>query len=236
MATYVVSDIHGEYDTLMALLNKISFSEADTLYILGDVVDRGREGVKILQYVMETENVKFILGNHEYMCMQYFKDDCDETIRRRWNRNGNFYTLYGFDEISAEEKEKILSFIEECPDKAEITVNGQDFYLVHGFYGENKHDRVWNRPKMDTVIELPNNAKIIVGHTPVVELYVKDGGNEDHYVYSRELTNRGEFLKILHAEGFIDIDCSVGYGLSAARLACLRLDDMAEFYQEVIKN
>ena len=35
MATYVISDIHGEYDMLMDLLEKISLQDSDTLYVLG---------------------------------------------------------------------------------------------------------------------------------------------------------------------------------------------------------
>lgn len=42
MAHYVMSDIHGEADRFHAMLEKIHFSDDDTLYILGDVIDRGR--------------------------------------------------------------------------------------------------------------------------------------------------------------------------------------------------
>ncbi len=41
MATYVISDIHGEYELFIKLLEKIRFTSADTLYVLGDVIDRG---------------------------------------------------------------------------------------------------------------------------------------------------------------------------------------------------
>ena len=40
MPTYVMSDIHGEYEKYCRMLEKIALSEEDTLYILGDVVDR----------------------------------------------------------------------------------------------------------------------------------------------------------------------------------------------------
>ena len=36
---YVVSDIHGNYELLVKLLKKINFSEDDTLFVLGDVID-----------------------------------------------------------------------------------------------------------------------------------------------------------------------------------------------------
>jgi serine/threonine protein phosphatase 1 len=39
--TYVIADIHGCYEQYKALLEKINFSASDTLYVLGDVIDRG---------------------------------------------------------------------------------------------------------------------------------------------------------------------------------------------------
>lgn len=38
---YCVSDIHGELDKLERMLELIRFSDADHLYIIGDVIDRG---------------------------------------------------------------------------------------------------------------------------------------------------------------------------------------------------
>ena len=67
MSHYVVSDVHGEDDRWKAMLEKIHFSAQDTLYILGDVVDRGPHGVEILQEIMHTPNMKMLLGNHEFM-------------------------------------------------------------------------------------------------------------------------------------------------------------------------
>ena len=57
MATYVISDIHGEYDKFITLLEKIDLKDSDTLYILGDVVDRGPNPVKTLLKLMEMPNV-----------------------------------------------------------------------------------------------------------------------------------------------------------------------------------
>ena len=39
--TYVVSNIHGNYDKFKALLREISFRDTDVMYILGDFVDYG---------------------------------------------------------------------------------------------------------------------------------------------------------------------------------------------------
>ena len=48
------------------MLSQLSLRPDDTLYILGDVIDRGPDGVKILQDMMARPNVVPILGNHEF--------------------------------------------------------------------------------------------------------------------------------------------------------------------------
>ncbi len=67
---YCVSDIHGCYKEFMKLMDVIGFSEDDTLYVIGDVVDRGPRLVKILEWMMKRRNVIPIVGNHEYMMMK----------------------------------------------------------------------------------------------------------------------------------------------------------------------
>ena len=47
---YAMSDLHGEYQKYLAMLEKIKFNQEDTLYLLGDLVDRGPEPVKILHH------------------------------------------------------------------------------------------------------------------------------------------------------------------------------------------
>ena len=37
---YALSDLHGHYEALLAMLKKIAFSDSDRLYILGDCNDR----------------------------------------------------------------------------------------------------------------------------------------------------------------------------------------------------
>ena len=68
--TYVVSDIHGHYEAYQALLKKISFSQGDLLFVLGDVVDRGPRPISILLDMAQRENVIPLLGNHEWMFLQ----------------------------------------------------------------------------------------------------------------------------------------------------------------------
>ena len=67
---YVISDIHGRWDKYQSMLKKIAFSKSDNLYILGDVIDRGKDGIKILQDIRKHSNMHLLMGNHELMAVQ----------------------------------------------------------------------------------------------------------------------------------------------------------------------
>ena len=226
MAHYVVSDIHGEADRFYAMLDKIQFSDSDYLYILGDVVDRGTDGIALLQQIMATPNMVMILGNHEYMMLDYLVADPDPVAIRRWNKNGDSPTLHAFRKIGAKEQRTILEYLRSLPAHLEIEVNGRQFYLVHGFPGLNTHDEVWSRP----IIDMPNllpEYKIIIGHTPVNYLIQSE---EERMKYMMDLEIQGDHLRICHTDGFIDIDCGCGHSYPIKALACIRLEDMLEYY------
>ena len=61
--TYVISDIHGCYEKYRSMLEIIEFTGDDTLYVLGDVLDRGPDGFKILLDMAARPNVIGLLGN-----------------------------------------------------------------------------------------------------------------------------------------------------------------------------
>ena len=64
---YVCSDIHADYNLFIKLLNKINFSRNDVMYIGGDVLDKGQNSIKLLQFTKNTPNIHTIVGNHEYV-------------------------------------------------------------------------------------------------------------------------------------------------------------------------
>lgn len=70
--TYVISDIHGEYDLFIKLLKKIDFSFNDEMIICGDVIDKGKKSVKLLRFIESMPNFRCIVGNHEYDFLKYY--------------------------------------------------------------------------------------------------------------------------------------------------------------------
>lgn len=226
MAHYVLSDVHGCAKRFHAMLQRISFSEEDTLYILGDIVDRGPEPIRLLDEIRRTPNMVMLLGNHEHMCLRYFSPDRTEREIRRWGLNNNLPTLKGLAGLHQSDREDLLQWIAQLPSHLEIQVNSKRFYLVHGFPGETLWDEVWGRPSPDALPPIPG-VQVIVGHTPVCCLG-RDEAEEN--AYCTRLAQLGEHMRIFRGSGFWDIDCGCGYELPAARLACIRLEDEQEFY------
>ena len=69
---FAVGDIHGCFDKLKALLDKIPFDpQRDTIVFLGDYVDRGPSSYEVVEFLIELkkncENAVFLKGNHEEM-------------------------------------------------------------------------------------------------------------------------------------------------------------------------
>lgn len=230
MNVYVMSDLHGEGELFHAMLKQIQFSDKDQLYIIGDVIDRGANGIDLLLEIMETPNIQMILGNHEYMMLQYLSPDATEVDVRRWNKNGNAPTLDAFRKLEPELQEKLLAFLHSCPAHTDLYVNNKLFFLVHGFPGRDIHDCVWNRPTLDAENPI-RGTTLIVGHTPVPNLL--HPGMEDDEIIT-EMTDNGTLPEILHATGFIDIDCGCSFDKPLKTLGCLRLNDMAAFYEHGI--
>ena len=66
---YVMSDIHGQKRRFDSVMRQIGLRAEDTLYVLGDVIDRNPDGIGILRRIMAMPNARMLLGNHELMMM-----------------------------------------------------------------------------------------------------------------------------------------------------------------------
>lgn len=211
--TYIMSDIHGESDRFFKMLELIHFEFDDHLYILGDVIDRGPDGISLIQFIMEQKNISLILGNHEYMFFDAVQSPNDGYKEALWLSNGGYETFSAYKKLGKKEQIKILDFIENLPDHIVILSHGQDMLLVHGSPGDSTEQRIWERPNL---MDLPllGDTVVVVGHTPTI-------------VFNRENSSP---MSIYYNNKFIDVDCGCGHSTPLKRLACLRLDDMREFY------
>lgn len=229
---YAISDTHGCYDKYKELLTTIHFSPEDTLYVLGDVIDRGADGFKLLLDMARRPNVVNILGNHEDMAMKALPGilhemglyqgkeltEADEKAKNHWFRNGGELSLADFLWLDNQQKRAAWDYMKAMPLYQEPDVAGRRFLLLHGGLGNfsperpltdyTPHDILWCRPEPDTVY-FPDKY-VVFGHTPVKHL------------------NPFAPAKIFHGDHIIDIDC--GCVSPGGRLGCLCLDTMEEVY------
>lgn len=122
---YCVSDIHGEYGLFKKLLEKLSFSDGDEMYICGDIIDKGEDSLKLASYISSFPNMHCILGNHELAFLDYYRsilrtspDDFDEVLYslRRYFRKDVYLLDW-----------KLMDWLEALP----AYIEEKDFICVH---------------------------------------------------------------------------------------------------------
>ena len=219
---YVLSDIHGDSAAFDVVKTMINLQPDDHLYVLGDVVDRGPDGIDLLRRIREMENATLLLGNHEYMMIKALRNLNDDWAQRHWRRNGCEETRKHFFELNPGEREDLLQYVESLPVQTEVEVGGSPFVLVHAaptemyslynwHYEDEREFAVWHRLELKRAVSGKN---VIFGHTPTVNVQRTEGSK----------------MRIAHGDGMIDIDCGCAYPQYGGQLGCLRLEDFTEFY------
>ena len=116
---YVMSDIHVNLARFESVMKQIDLKPPDTLYILGDVIDRYPDGIKILRRIMKMPNIKMLLGNHEHMMLNavgdclYAKPEryIDNRPIRLWYRNGGQVTNEYLKHIRKDLREEVFAYL-----------------------------------------------------------------------------------------------------------------------------
>ena len=81
--TYVIYDIHGNLRLYREIMEQINLQPEDTIYVLGDVIDRHPDGITILEELMAMPNAKLLLGNHEDMMLSALTMRVDPDVGTR---------------------------------------------------------------------------------------------------------------------------------------------------------
>lgn len=202
MATYVTSDLHGQYKTFIKGLDTISFSSSDSLYVIGDAIDRGLNGIRILIDIMKQDNMDLIIGNHEFLMLNSVKSDgraiCNGKDSELWlEYNGGMPTFKQYSSMEWSARRNLIKWLKNRYVIKTLDVNGRKFCLSHSYYYqryENKKvkdlsyntvkDIVW--PSVfynESLIADPENERkiymkypytFITGHVPVQLLVDND--------------------------------------------------------------
>ena len=225
---YAMSDLHGCYDKYIKMLEKINFNNNDTLYILGDIVDRGPDGIKILLDIYNRKNVIVIQGNHDYSACRILKMFCmssDDSEYERakslyafWRIDGGKPTYEAFVALPPEEQKRILAYMNSFLIYEEITVGERKFFMSHTVPEKERMKNFETVMWQEFIAGEPEYEKqyfsdkyIITGHTPTDFIDPEFKG------------------RIWRANNHIAIDCGAVFGNP---LGCICLDTLEEFYVE----
>lgn len=228
--TYFVADIHGEYELFLRLLDLINFSPSDELIVLGDMLDKGEQSVKLVDFIAEIDNARVIIGNHEYDFLKRY-----DGVMRDFNcsASGEEAALAalsrGFSEYDKPLSWNTVDFIERLP----AYIERENYICVHAGVELDQNGVILplkstreqllvyaRRFKEDNCVVENGQKTVLFGHTPCC--------------YDN---NTGEFVKtpkrgVLNPAKLSDyakirLDCGV---YITGMLGALRLEDMREFY------
>ncbi len=177
MRALAISDIHGCYLTFRHLVEDVvTLSKDDSLFLLGDYIDRGPRSAELVEYIIGLSqsgfNVTCLMGNHERMLL-------DAMLSRgyltNWLINSGDDTLSSYEALYGDGN----AYFGAIPhhhiafyNSLKLYVLVDDFVLVHGFVDVdspnplgNEQAILWARPK-----PIPHNCltgkTVIHGHTP----------------------------------------------------------------------
>ncbi|MDD2980990.1 MAG: metallophosphoesterase [Hespellia sp.] len=227
---YIMSDIHGDCTRFLHMLGKIEFSRLDTLYILGDVIDRGTENLKMLDYCMGRKNIILLKGNHEYFLQHMFED---ESFRQQWWDWDGENTIRELDKLSRTRKQVYYEYVKSLPLYVELEMDREKFFLTHSGYDADMEHVVKDGEIvcLDTMQKLEDEQHYLLSydlHTMPASLKF-----DQRFVVGHLPTmfiESGRPGKIYRHTTYIDVDCGNSSRETGGMLGCLSLDTMQEWY------
>lgn len=168
---FAISDIHGCVNTFKKLvLDEIKLSKTDTLYLLGDYINKGPDSKGVIDFIFELKSGGFDLhclrGNHEQYLIDGLMYSWEEIA---FLNRGGLETLESFDAKTIQHiPEKYLNFIQALPYYIEL----ENYLLIHAGLNFDLADpfkddfSMLNIRKMEVDLAKIGEKKIIHGHVP----------------------------------------------------------------------
>jgi serine/threonine protein phosphatase 1 len=179
---FVVGDIHGEFTILDDRLADLKFDyERDRLLSVGDLVDRGPESERAIEYAVQPW-FDHVRGNHEELCEGALRGDMWQMHRK----NGGMW----FDLLSDDDRREHSRILNNAPVAIEALLpSGRRIGVVHADIPTNDWDDMrnlapemerswtrwcmWNRDRLSNppLDGIRNIDHVYFGHTPKKSVY-----------------------------------------------------------------
>ena len=247
MGIYAISDIHGCYTEFMGVLEAAGFGDADELYILGDIIDRGIDIDKCIQWCVDNaanmpgSNVHLLLGNHEWMAKTSLVDSWSSRMVEHdswysWMICGGRPTFDQLDRLDDDVIDMFQIIIEAAPAAKIVNTDTDKILLCHaGIRAPHKNadgaewlvqtedDLLWIGSDWYKSKQVPP-FQVVSGHVPVSSLACTP---KLGYLCPKDVLLAGLDNHMMHWKNKHAIDCGCVFN---GNMGLLRLNDWAEFY------
>lgn len=246
MSTWVVGDVHGHYDEFMRLINNNEVKAEDKFILIGDIINRGPDSVKMMQWALN--NVKLggkyelLYGDHENeFVLAYNRAVNDyEHVKFINDREGKetpdeimyLDTYYHIEDqllnagyTTLASIKPFVEMFQQLPLVIDLHIENnkhtyKSYRLVHGWYEKGSERPVWMSNDLKFGFLLGDDYKPetdeILIHGHIPTIHIDD--------------DREEKNTILFREHSINIDCGIGQAEEDGRLAMIRLEDLKVIY------
>jgi len=195
-----IGDIHGEFDKLILLLEKLGYQKRNGIYshssrkvfFLGDLIDRGPKSKEVLELVkrmVENDHAKIVMGNHEFNLICYFTKDKNTPSLYLRNQNEKHYKQCKetLDQLNEQELKYYLSWLKTIPFYFET----ENFRAVHAS---------WNQKQINLLKELFDND------TGLNDFNIQKLFQDKELNLAMELTLKGPEIKLADGVFYLDKD------------------------------
>ena len=175
----VIGDVHGCYQTLKELVEKIKNKyPAVHIYCVGDLVDRGNNSFEVIEFVV-AEKIQCVIGNHDFMFYSNMRDPYS-LMAKSWNYNGAETTLASYKD-KLNQMDKHLDLIINSP----LFFNLDDCFISHAGISKSLKDK------------LPEN--FLSDDAALKEILSNDLFNQNSIIWARgDLLNIGRLQVVGH--------------------------------------
>jgi serine/threonine protein phosphatase 1 len=201
MRQLAITDIHGCRTTFEALLDTIGFSQSDTLYLLGDYVDRGPDSKGVIDQIWALQRAGYTIhclkGNHEELVLRAAYGNF--TYLEKWLLTDGKDTMDSFGVTQcADIPLEYLQWMEQLPyylevDRYILVHAGLDFSIADPL--SDTSEMCWIRNWYQHIrYDWLQDRIILHGHTPVTTETIE---------YQKHNLNHSQYL---------DLDAGCVYG------------------------
>lgn len=179
----IIGDIAGRYNELMKLVEIMPKNRG--IILVGDLVDRGPDSRKVVEWAMNTPDVLTLKGNHEAMMVEAAEvgwPDNDHV------RNGGRMTMQSYGVFDVEDYPKShIRWMKNLP----IFIMGDGLFVSHAPWHRSwelgvmhsEHWALWHRDPP----RYREGVYQVYGHNHLTEIHTNDDGIE----YGRCIDNCG---------------------------------------------